>query len=69
MLAGVVAGVVAGWLLSYVVYGSGVCYFFMVYCRVYYMTLWKWEAMCRREVPAIWLVLHIRSLPAWPRAT
>ena len=47
----------------------GPCYFFMGARRVYYMTLWNWEAMCRREVPAIWLVLHIRSLPAWSRAT
>ena len=41
---------VAGGLLSCVVDGSGLCYFFMGACGVYYMTLWTWEAMCRREV-------------------
>jgi hypothetical protein len=60
---------VAGCLLSFVVDGSALCYFFMGACGDYYMTLWTWEAMSRREAPAIWLVLHIRSLPSWSRTT
>ena len=39
---------VAGCILSCVVDGSGLCYYFMGACGVYYMTLWTWEAMCRR---------------------
>lgn len=39
------------------------CYSFMEASCVYYVTLWICEPICRREVPAAWLVLHIGSLP------
>jgi hypothetical protein len=59
-----VAGAVAGCLLPSTSRRFVLRYLFMDARRVYYMTRWIWEAMCRGEVPASWLVLHISSLPA-----